>query len=170
MGSSARSRRMTGRTGTRRPPTDIHQRASAASGLRAALRDEEGLGASLPPVSVHFNERQPLHSWMFVSSRRLFYLTVPAALATIHSLSGEMPERPNGAVLKTADLARGPGVRIPLSPPFLLVASGVRTMGGGGVRRPTWAHGGRVSLKLSCGDFGVVCWLGHRSDETGNHR
>src|SRR5262245_983998 len=28
-----------------------------------------------------------------------------------------MPEWPNGAVLKTAVLARAPGVRIPLSPP-----------------------------------------------------
>jgi hypothetical protein len=28
-----------------------------------------------------------------------------------------MPERSNGAVSKTVDLVRGPGVRIPLSPP-----------------------------------------------------
>jgi hypothetical protein len=28
-----------------------------------------------------------------------------------------MPERSNGAVSKTVDLARDPGVRIPLSPP-----------------------------------------------------
>jgi hypothetical protein len=30
--------------------------------------------------------------------------------------AGEMAERSNAAVLKTVDLARGPGVRIPLSP------------------------------------------------------
>lgn len=30
---------------------------------------------------------------------------------------GEMAERSNAAVLKTVDLVRGPGVRIPLSPP-----------------------------------------------------
>jgi hypothetical protein len=30
---------------------------------------------------------------------------------------GEMPERLNGAVSKTVDLVRDPGVRIPLSPP-----------------------------------------------------
>ena len=30
---------------------------------------------------------------------------------------GEMPERSNGAVSKTVDPVRGPGVRIPLSPP-----------------------------------------------------
>ena len=34
----------------------------------------------------------------------------------IHTHFGEMPERSNGAVSKTVDLARGPGVRIPLSP------------------------------------------------------
>src|SRR4029453_6308642 len=32
--------------------------------------------------------------------------------------SGEVPERPNGAVLKTAVSERAPGVRIPPSPPI----------------------------------------------------
>src|SRR5690625_286160 len=34
------------------------------------------------------------------------------------SISGEVPERSNGAVSKTVDPLRGPGVRIPPSPPY----------------------------------------------------
>ena len=59
-----------------------------------------------------------------------------------------MPERPNGAVLKTADLARGPGVRIPLSPPFLLVVSVVRTIRRNGRIEGNGAELAIVALKL----------------------
>ena len=35
---------------------------------------------------------------------------------------GEMAEWSNAAVLKTVDLVRGPGVRIPLSPHYMIVS------------------------------------------------
>jgi len=38
-----------------------------------------------------------------------------------HTFFGEMPERSNGAVSKTVDPVRDPGVRIPLSPPKSLI-------------------------------------------------
>jgi hypothetical protein len=36
----------------------------------------------------------------------------------VYLCRGEMAERSNAAVLKTVDPVRGPGVRIPLSPPL----------------------------------------------------
>ena len=62
-----------------------------------------------------------------------------------------MPEWPNGAVLKTADPARGPGVRIPLSPPLLFDVSVVTTTTPGGVvRESNRADGAERS------DFGLL--------------
>ncbi len=60
---------------------------------------------------------------------------------------GEMAERSNAAVLKTVDLVRGPGVRIPLSPLFFLEKC--RSGRTGLIRNqlyPLWVPGVRIPL------------------------
>ena len=41
---------------------------------------------------------------------------------------GELPERSIGPVLKTGDLVRGPGVRIPHSPQMVILAQSVERL------------------------------------------
>ena len=76
---------------------------------------------AVPCISVQLEGmRRPSVTW-FMSPTVRPCLTLVETVVTIIVHGGEMPEWPNGAVLKTAVRESGPWVRIPVSPPFVLM-------------------------------------------------